>query len=129
MKKKVKRILAASLMSLSLFGSLGAYGVCAASSVSGTLDGRTCSGSLRFVDNKTGATATTSYPAAASIYATVNVYYYNGGVLTVAHASSYNMAGGTSATAHTQDSITASSASGTHKVSVASGTWTASTSI
>ena len=128
MRKKTKKILAAALVSAMLVSSVGAAPVFAASSISGTLNGISCSGSVYYVKNSGGVAdgvgASTSFGAGnATIKATAKLYYKVNGTKRVKTLTSTSSGGGTSATVRTNDEGTVYGGKGTHYVKFGDYAW------
>ena len=134
--KKIKKILAAALVSTMLVSSVCAPSVFAASSDSGTVNGVSCYASIRYTTNSSGtqngAVATTSYGASSDgIMAKATVYYYDkyNAFLSKTSGEAVNTIGGVSATASANGLGTVCGGKGNHYVKYGAYTWGPTTTI
>lgn len=133
--KKIKKILAAALVSASLFSSVGAFNAFAASQQTGYINGIACTATLAYVYAPGGAAngvrASTAFgPIATSIYAKATVYYKVNGVKYKNSASNTATQGGVSATAYNNDVGNVYGGKGYHVIRYSTfSPWYANTSI
>ena len=127
MKIKTKRILGAVLATATVMGMAGTTPAYAASSISGKVNGVSCSGSVKYVKTPTGVVngvrANTYSGGAGSVDVSAIVYYKCMGVKCKHEEKNTGTAGAVSATAYTNDSGNVYGGKGKHTVRCGLGTW------
>lgn len=127
MKIKTKRILGAVLATATVMGMAGTTSAYAASSISGKVNGVSCSGSVKYVKTPAGVPngvqATTYLGGAGSVQVTAIVCYKFNNVRYVTPVSNTGTAGAVSATAHTNDTGNVYGGKGKHNVTCGSDKW------
>lgn len=127
MKIKTKRILGAVLATATVMGMAGTTPAYAASSISGKVNGVSCSGSVKYVKTPAGVPngvqATTYLGGAGSADATAIVYYKYKGERYQNDDKTTGTAGAVSAIAYTNDTGNVYGGKGIHNVTCGSDKW------
>lgn len=127
MKIKTKRILGAVLATATVMGMAGTTPAYAASSISGTINGISCSGSVKYVKTPAGVVngvrANTYSGGGGGVNVTAIVYYKVGSNKRHATASNTGTAGNIAATAYTNDIGNVYGGRGIHTVRCGACTW------
>lgn len=130
MKKNVKKIMGAALLSAMIMSSTHAY---AASSVSGSINGVSCSGRISYATTPAGVPngvrATTTCGANGTVKARATVYFKKKGKKNSITTAITSSIGGVSITANTNDVGNVYGGKGYHYAQYKSGTWQPSNTI